>query len=311
MRKRLFKLPYRPLLPKRGALVEPLRAESYPWNEPRLMPGLGDTGVVHGIMRPLADRTTTGRAANKPPAWPLHPPRSCVKRWLGVAGVLLILALPVRAQQVLVQANVADDTVRATFGPNRRYFGHLYLSYAPVVGSAGTGAGLRYGLPSGEARVGGRLKRRVNNLLAVNLDLAYAYLRYDLAQNGQKTVPSVALHRRENLSLQQVSSELSLRLNAGRRGNAVGSYLDLLVGGAWTAATAHTTEDDPAPGVGSVETTEYGLPYLRRYTAVVGARFGADRYGLTVRRRLTSAFRPDYGWPELPRWRLGLEIGLF
>ena len=232
-------------------------------------------------------------------------------RLVALAGALAVGLLPARAQQVLVQANVADDTMRATFGPNRRYFGHLYLAYAPVVGAAGPGAGLRYGLPSGEARAGGRLKRRLSQALALNLDLAYAYLRYDLAQDGWKTVPTPVLHRRESLALHQVSSELSLRLNAGRRGNTVGTYLDVLAGGAWAAATAHTTEDDPGPGVAAVETTERGLAYLRRYSADVGARLGTDRYGLTARYRLPAAFRPDYGWPELPRWRLGLEIGLF
>lgn len=238
-------------------------------------------------------------------------------RWLrSRLGLLLVLGgagLPAaQAQQVLVQANVADDTVKTTFGPNRRYFGHLYVGYGLVAGPAGTGAGLRYGLHSAELRGGGRLKFRLNQLLALNLDAGYAYLRYDLAQNDQKTVPTPALHRSENLGLHQLYSEISLRLNAGRRGNSVGSYLDLLAGGTWAAATSHTTEDEPAPGISSIETTERGLPYLRRWTGGVGARLGFDRYALTTRYRLTSSFGPSLAnAPELPRWLLGVEIGLF
>ena len=227
------------------------------------------------------------------------------------AGLVLLLGLPARAQQVLVQANVADDTVKTTFGPNRRYFGHLYLGYGLVVGAAAPGAALRYGPASAELWAGGRLKYRLTQALALNLDLGYAYGRYGLVQNGQKTVPTPALHRRESLDLHQLGSEVSLRLNAGRRGNSVGRYLDVLAGGSWVAGTAHRAEDDPAPGIGSVETIEHGLRYLRPWLAGVGVRLGVDRYALTARYRITSAFRPEFGFPELPRWRVGVEVGLF
>ena len=233
-------------------------------------------------------------------------------RWTAVL-VLTGLGLPAaQAQQVLVQANVADDTIKTTLGPNRRYFGHAYVGFGLMAGPAGSGAGLRYGLRSSEQRAGGRLKVRFTQVLALTMDLGYAYRRYELAQNNQKTVPTSALHQSESLGLHQLYSEIGLRLNAGRRGNAVGSYLDLLAGGGWVAGTSHTTEDDPGPGIGSVETTERGLAYLQRWTGGVGARLGFDRYSLVGRYRLSPTFQPsDMAWPELPRWVLGVEVGLF
>lgn len=237
------------------------------------------------------------------------------KRWGRICVVALAVlggARAAQAQQVLVHANVADDTVKTSFGPNRRYFGHVYVGYGLVAGAAGPGAAVHTGLNSAEVRAGGRLKYRLNQALALNLDLGYAYLRYDLEQNGQKLIPAPIQHRSEGFGLHQIYSEASLRLNVGRRGNAVGSYLDLLAGGGWVAATNHTTEDDPAPGVRSVETTEHGLPYLRHWTGGVGARLGFDRYALTARYRRSSAFTAEYAaWPELPRWLLGIEIGIF
>lgn len=232
---------------------------------------------------------------------------------LGLLGLLLAAAPAARSQQVLVQANVADDTVRTTFGPNRRYFGHFYLGYGLVAGPAAPGAAVRYGTGSAELRGGGRLKVRFSQTVAATVDLGYAFLRYQLMQDGQKLIPTPAPHRAENLGLHQLYSEASLRLNAGRRrGNSVGRYLDLLAGGGWVAATHHTTEDDPAPGIGRVETTEYGLLYLRRWSGHAGARLGLDRYALTARYRLSPAFGPAYAaWPELPRWVLGIEVGLF
>ena len=244
--------------------------------------------------------------------------RACCLGWPGasrLAAAALALAccpLAARAQQVLVQGTVAEDTVKNAYGPNRRYFGHLYMGYGLVAGPAGAGAGLRYGLPSSELRAGGRLKFRLSQALACNVDLGYAFQRYELAQNARKTVPTAQLHRQERLARQLLYSEVSIRLNAGRRGNAIGRYLDLLASGGWVAATSHVTEDEPGPGIRSVETTERGLPYLRRWTGGVGARLGIDRYALVGRYRLTSAFAASYAtWPELPRWVLGVEVGLF
>jgi hypothetical protein len=227
---------------------------------------------------------------------------------MGLAGVPGLA----QAQQVLVQADVAEDTLKSVYGPNRLYFGHLYVGYGLVAGPADTGAGVRYGFSSGELRVGGRFKMRLGQALALNLDAGYAYQYFGLTQNSQKTLPTPALHRRESLGLHLLFSEASLRVNAGRRGNSVGRYLDLLAGGGWVGATTHMTEDDPATGISSIETTERGLPYLRRWTGGVGARFGIDRYALVGRYRLSPAFGSGYAaWPELPRWVVGLEVGLF
>jgi hypothetical protein len=237
------------------------------------------------------------------------------RRCKTIAIVLLLVngSFAAQAQQVLVEANVADDTIKTTFGPNRRYFGHAYASYGLLAGaSGGGGVQLRYGPGSLEAQLGGRLKRRLSQTLALNLDLRYAYQQFRMLQNAQKTVPSPALHQSESLSLHHIQSELSLRLNAGRRGNVIGRYLDLLAYGGWVARTSHTTEDEPGPGIKFVETTESGLPYLRRWTGGVGARLGSDRYALVTRYRLNPVFRPQYAaFPELPRWVIGLELGWF
>ncbi len=233
-------------------------------------------------------------------------------RWVGLAWLLLPGAA--RAQQVLVRADVADDTLTNLTGPNRRYFGHLYAGAGLVAGARAPGAPVRAGFSSMEGQLGGRLKRRFTQTVAVVADVRYAYLRDGFEQTAAKTFPGAGRHRAERLAWHQVQAEIGLRLNAGRRGNTVGSYLDLLAWGGWVAATSHTTDDDPAPGgPAAVSTTETGLPYLRRWTGGVGARLGFDRYALVARRRLAGALRPGTAPAGacLPPWVLGLEIGLF
>lgn len=238
------------------------------------------------------------------------------ENWLVAVGTALALGLlsaaPARAQQVLVQADVAADTLAPLTGPNRRYFGYLYLGYALVAGPDAAGASVRYGPTSGELQVGGRLKLRLNQSLALTADARYAYLRYGLTQQPGKVVPTAAPHEAEVLSLHQFQPELGLRLNVGERGNTVGNYLDLLAWGSFAFRTEHSVDDVPPPGSGSLQTIVGNPDYLRRTGGGLGVRLGHDRYALTARYRLSPVWAANYAaWPELPRWLVGVELGLF
>jgi len=226
---------------------------------------------------------------------------------------LCLLTAPALAQQVLVQADVAADTLAPRTGPNRRLFGHFYLGYALAAGPAGgSGVALRYGTGSAEAQAGGRLKYRISQTLALTADLRYAFLRYTLAQEAGKIVPSPALHEAEQLVFHQLQSEVGLRLNVGERGNSVGRYLDLLAWGSWAFAREYRADEVPPPGASSLQTTVGNPPYLRALVGGLGARLGQNRYSLTARYRLSSPWTTDYSaWPALPRWLVGVELGLF
>ncbi|GGF09958.1 hypothetical protein [Hymenobacter cavernae] len=227
--------------------------------------------------------------------------------WLGL-GVR-----PAQAQRVLLRADVAEDTTRTRSGPNRAYFGHLYLGYAPVVGRAsGPGAELRFGR-SGELQVGVRNKFRLTQTLALGADLRYARLVYHLEQNDQKIVPTTTRYERERLTLSQLQGEAFVRLNAGRRGNAVGRYLDLLGWGGWVLGSAHYYQEPASAGAKKRKVTERGLGYMSRWPYGVGARLGSGRLAVVGRYRLSNTFvgEAKNRYPELPRWTVGLELGWF
>jgi hypothetical protein len=242
---------------------------------------------------------------------PARRPRPALSRGLGVAALLLGLAPAVHAQQVLLQNDVASDTLRARTGPNRRYFGHLYASYALALGP--DGLGVKGGSGSSEFQVGGRLKRRLGPFVAFNADLRYAYLHYTLAPDVARPAPLALPHEHETLSYHQLQGEASLRFNVGRRrGNVVGRYLDLLAYGGPALATNHATEDD-SPSGGRREVIDHQPSYLARWQGGVGARLGSNSVALVGRYRLSDALRPVGAvvLPEPPRWMLGLEIGWF
>ncbi|WP_324670795.1 hypothetical protein [Hymenobacter sp. GOD-10R] len=239
-----------------------------------------------------------------------------MRKWLllfSIALAHLQSAPAAYAQRVLLRADVAQDTLSTRSGPNRTYFSHLYLGYAVVVGQAsGPGADLLFGR-SGEMQVGLRNKVRVNQALALGLDVRYARLGYYLRQNDRKTVPTPARYEREHLSLSQLQGEALVRLSAGRRGNAIGRYVDLLGWGGWVMGSSHYYLESATATAKKRQVTERGLNYVQRWPYGTGVRLGAGRYAITGRYRLSSTFAgaAQSHYPELPRWTIGLELGWF
>ncbi|RSK43987.1 hypothetical protein [Hymenobacter rigui] len=219
-----------------------------------------------------------------------------------------------QAQRVLFRADPATDSMEVNYGPNRKFYQHVFIGYAPVVGRpAGPGADLRY-FASAEPFAGIRYKFRLTKGLSTGFDMRYARLAYALEQNSRKQLPTTALHHKESIVLSQVQLEPFLRLGFGRRGNVIGHYVDVSGWGGWTMATSHHTEDQPGTnGSARTVTVERGLDYVRRWSYGVGARAGAGRYALLGRYRLSDTFRgpATAAYAELPRWLIGLELGLF
>ncbi|UOR07090.1 hypothetical protein MUN82_08310 [Hymenobacter aerilatus] len=234
-----------------------------------------------------------------------------IKRIALVGGLLAGWLPAARAQRVLLRANVANDTTYENYGPNRAFYNHFYLGYAAVVGpSAGTGAEVEYGR-SAELFLGLRNKWRLSQTLALGADLRYSRLAYYLRQNDQKVLPTPAQHHREYLALHQAQAEGFVRINYGRRGNAIGRYVDVGGWGGWVMGSTHFYEDRPGPnGARRQRVSVRGLEYVRRWSYGVGARAGIGRFALVGRYRLADTFTPSTQayYPELPRWTLGLEL---
>lgn len=218
-----------------------------------------------------------------------------------------------RAQRVLLRSITRFDTLESRTGPNRAFYRHFFLGYAPVIGRAdGAGAELRY-FSSAELFAGLRYKFRLSQQVALGFDVRYGRLNYSLAQRNGKVLPTAVLHRSENLILQQATLEPYLRLNFGRRGNVIGHYLDVGGWGGWMFGTLHTYEDQGgSSGAKTIVVNERGLSYLQRWPAGVGLRLGSGRLAAVGRYRLTRTFSGPARsmYPELPRLVAGLELGI-
>ncbi|NML64200.1 hypothetical protein HHL22_03180 [Hymenobacter sp. RP-2-7] len=233
----------------------------------------------------------------------------------GPRGLMLIMVYwlsclgtrPAQAQQVLLQTNVATDTIAPRTGPNRPWFGHVYLGYAPAVGASALG--VKYGFGSAETLVGGRLKRRLTGGLALCADLRYGYLRYQLNPDANHPAPfRTDPEADQHLAYHQAQGELSLRLNPERRrGNVLGRYLDVLAYGGYALGTTYAAEQ-PAPGGGQQEVVVHQPPYLARWLGGVGVRVGSNSLALVGRYRLNDALRSPAFPAEPPRFTVGVEL---
>jgi len=230
-----------------------------------------------------------------------------MKRILFVA--LLFASVSVFAQEVLLEQNVQADSIRPTWGPNLKNFTHFYIG---VGFPLNTNEDVTYTKMGSSAIIdfGFRYKRKFSSFLAAGFDLGFGTASYNLSQDIPKTVPDSIINEKEKFRIIGASPSAYLRINFGRRGNYVGNFLDMGAYGGWNMRKLHfTINKNELDEKIRVATTR--LDYMENFTYGFLARAGSNRYVVTARYRMSDIFKPSYTIPELPRFSIGVEVGLF
>jgi len=226
-----------------------------------------------------------------------------------LAIIFFSLSIGAFSQDILLQQNVKADTVRPTRGPNLKNFlqGYVGLGF-PLH----TNEELSYTRPGVSTcfDLGMRYKRRFTNYLAMGLDLGINSTSYKIKQNGSKTVPDTLINEKEKIQINTAESAAWLRINVGRRGNAIGNYLDMGAYGGWNFQKKHKTTNKNGDGE-KVKVLTSNLKYVGNFSYGLLARIGVNRFSLTARYRVSDIFNSSYAMPELPRLTVGIEVGLF
>ncbi len=223
--------------------------------------------------------------------------------------MLVMLSSAAFSQQILLEQNVNADTVRPAKGPNLTHYIHGYAGVGFPLVTNGIGS---YSKPGASSAfdIGMRYKRKLTNHFAFGLDLAAYFTAYKLKQEQGKTVPDTILNIREKIQVNTAAASAYFRINAGRRGNYIGNYLDLGAYGGWNMVKKHKTTNENADGE-KVKVLTGKLKYVENFSYGLMARLGVSRYALTGRYRLSDIFTASSQMPELPRLVVGLEVGLF
>jgi hypothetical protein len=220
-----------------------------------------------------------------------------------------------RAQEVLLSEVVEDSVKEQSFGANQQHYIHTYYGFgtAPMLDNGATAKQL-----SGTFRfeVGVRYKYKVSNHFAVGSDLYFA----TAAMYMDTDQPASLAFKSEYYSINSWGLSLYTRFNFGKRGNTLGTYLDLigfgeLNPGRYYSYTMETDASDNLIGHSSEKQVMYSkLDFLSKSTAGAGVRVGHKGISLVALYRLTDlldvqAAPVGLGQGEFPPLTLMLEIG--
>lgn len=237
-------------------------------------------------------------------------------RALTVISALLILTSTSFAQ-VLVREKDAGkngDEVPLS-GPSSRVYGWWFVGYGFNVGAPeGTGVELIPGKTSCFT-VGYRGQLRLAKWYHLGAQIAYFYDAYHLVQDSAKTFPTRELFDREKVIFNNLQFNPYMRFTFHRkRGNQMGKILDLGAYAGWTYRTKHQGHRKFASpnSVGGIkgDFLSRGLVYAEDINYGVNARMGIGHIVIFANYRLSDLFIKSYGYPELPRINVGIEVGL-
>ena len=250
-----------------------------------------------------------------------------MKKLLAFYLLFLGCLTSVSAQKVLLEQNVSEDSVKKTFGPNLKYFGHFYGGFGLIAGPAEAGSKIRYFI-SHEFLLGYRFKYKVGKVYALGLDATVTFQSVFLKQEDGKTLPTTAMYDSEKLKFTNIGLGFYNRFNWDKRGNYVGNFIDLGVYGNWMPFKTHVYEDDqiflltgPLNAVKEIKVRETGLNYIADFNYGLLSRIGFNRYVLYGTYRLSDLFNTGYwvtgvdgnnlfDFAELPRISIGFQIGI-
>jgi len=229
--------------------------------------------------------------------------------------LFLLPAFQISGQTVLLEENVKEFfEYKSQSGPNLKNYAHWYLEIGWFVDKvSGDSVEVNYG-KTHTFTAGYRYKRKLTNWYAIGGDIQYGRLSYSIKQNEVKAFPTTDIHKRENFIVNNIGAELYQRINIGKRGNAIGKYIDMAAYGNWGFNIRHFYEDklDVANlyHAKQVKVRNKNLNYAIPYNYGVRIRIGIERYAFSVTYRLSELLDDTYDF-EFPRISLGIQIGLF
>jgi len=223
---------------------------------------------------------------------------------------LLVLSsiLPAKAQTVVLERDLEKDSLERKFGPNRTHFIHLFIGYGFLLGKNEPGAMIHFG-SSTQFNLGIRYKLKLSGALSTGIEASYHSSSFKLKQEPGKVVPDTILHDSEKLRFFGLASNIYLRVNYGKRGDFVGKFVDFGGGFNWVIDKAHYYDDKQPDGTVQ-KVTNKGFTYVNSIYPLVTGRVGFNSLVILVEYRMTNIFTADANFPDLPRWTIGLQLGV-
>lgn len=220
--------------------------------------------------------------------------------------LLLFLIFPsfIQAQTILLEEDVAGDTIPEKIGPNLKHYTHTYINYGFILGNSALemATGKSYEFSSGI-----RYKYKLSEAYAIGLNFSYNNQTYRLVP-----INIVTNYDKEKISLNNLELELYNRINFGKRGNIIGKYIDIGAFTSYAISTKHyyrtTSSNFPDSPSKYRETIYKNLTYVNAFNYGVSARLGWEWIAIYGKYRLSNSSTEDF--PELPKYTVGIELSI-
>jgi len=229
-------------------------------------------------------------------------------KYLIVIGFLLI-ACKGNGQTVLLEYNrQPEDSLETKKGPNTKNYARLFFGMGLLVGENDAEMPSKV-WPSFDLNYGIRYKRKYTEWYSAGAAISLRYLKYRIEQTDSKKYPDETQYDRERLGFSSLELGLYNRLHFSDRGNSMGVFWD--VGGSfgWTFLVDNQTERENDEGQKEILSLTK-LDYPKDFNYFLKTRIGHNQLMLFGSYRLSDLFKPSYPHPELPRYSVGIEIGL-
>lgn len=230
--------------------------------------------------------------------------------------LLTLIFADLHSQEIIIEKDLKKSPyAKEENGPNLKHFRHLYLDLEFFTGTGQTGTRINYG-SSYITGAGFRYKLKLTELYSIGYDLGYSRFNYNIRQESSKLFPNIIIHDKEKIVIHNLNLELYNRINLKKRGNQIGTYIDVGIYGAWVVGGRNITVDaiDNSTYHSEKQRSIYkNLSYLNNFQAGLRTRFGINRYSLVANWRLTPLLDDtDFVTStELSTLSAGIQIGLF
>ncbi len=229
-----------------------------------------------------------------------------------IPGLFLAFFLPfsLLAQEPVLDKDVAEIYEESNFGPNKKHYHQNMISFSIPLGASETGADLNY-FRSLDFSIGHRYKRKLANFYALGLNTSFNFNNFNLKQNDDKLIPTNVEYDKEKIMLYSIEAEHYHRFNFGKRGNNIGTFLDIGIAADWVFFSKHETEEkDLIDEAKKTAIINKKLDYVEPFVFYGKARFGYNHGSFVFSYRLTDIFKGSYDFPEFTPFKLGIELSL-
>lgn len=233
--------------------------------------------------------------------------------------VFLAASSALYAQEVIIDEQISDTIIEPAFGPNQKHFIQTIYSFGFVLPSENDLSAMKYVENGFQFPIGLRYKYKIDNHLAIGSDLYFKWTWFDFDTSR----PASIAYKTEIYTLGAWGLAPYIRFNFGKRGNHLGTFLDLFAFGELNSYRTYqyrVESDllDPILAGGNSpfrDVTYSKLDFIQKYSAGAGLRFGWKDFSVFANYRLTQLFLDDkapavLNHSELPAFCFGLELGM-